>query len=109
MVQECALSALMDFILIFLVSVRLAKINAKHALMGHLATFVKKLLLSKTQENSLFVLVQQAPIQLQTMIVRIAFQIVKLVQMEHPVTLVSQLHLRLWHEYFQIVIALLFM
>jgi hypothetical protein len=38
-------------------TVYLAWINAKHAQMEHLATFVKKLLLSKTQENSLFVLV----------------------------------------------------
>jgi hypothetical protein len=85
--------------------VRFAKINAKHALMGHLATFVKRLLLSKTQESFLFALVLQAPIQLQTMIVQIVSQIVSLVQMQHPVTLVIRLHLRLWHEYFQIVNA----
>jgi hypothetical protein len=77
--------------------------------MEHLATLVKKLLLSKTRECSLFVLVPRDLIQLQTMIVRIVFQIVSLVQMQHPVTLVNQHHPRLWHEYFQIVTAQLIM
>jgi hypothetical protein len=40
-----------------ILTVYLAWINAKHALMEHLATFVKKLLLSKTKDYSLFVLV----------------------------------------------------
>jgi hypothetical protein len=40
-----------------ILTVYLAWINAKHALMGHLATLVKKLLLNKTRDYSLFVLV----------------------------------------------------
>jgi hypothetical protein len=43
------------------------------------------------------------------MIVRIVFQIVSLVPMQHPATLASQHHPRLWHEFFQIVTAQLIM
>jgi hypothetical protein len=69
-------------------------------------TLVKKLFLNKTQELLLFVLVLPAHIQLQTMTVQIVFQIVKLVKMQHPVTLVNLQSYRISPEFYLFVTVL---
>jgi hypothetical protein len=75
----------------------------RHALTWFLVTLVKRLLLNKTREKPLYVLVLLDHIQLQTMTVLIVSQIVKLVQMEHPAILANQRPPKQWQEYFQIV------
>jgi hypothetical protein len=77
----------------------------KLVLIWFLATLVKKLFLNKTQEILLYVLVPQDLTPLMTMTVLSVFQIVRLAQMQHPVTLVKKLLLRQWHEFYQIVTA----
>jgi hypothetical protein len=89
-----------------IMTVYLVWINVRPAPIKHLVTFVKKLLLNKTQENSLYVLVLQDLTQLQTIIVLIVWKIARLVQMRPPVTLANQHPLRQCPEYFPIVIAL---
>jgi hypothetical protein len=80
-------------------------LSVKPVLIWFLATLVKKLFINKTQELLLFVLAPQDLTQLQTMTVQIVSQIVKLVQMQHPVILANQRPPRQWHEFYQIVNA----
>jgi hypothetical protein len=71
-----------------------------------LVTLVKKLFLNKTLELLLFVLVLQDLTQLPTMTVQSVFQIVKLAQMQHPVTLVNLQSHRISPEFYLFVTVL---